>query len=113
MALKTYKARSCGMRFRQSATFEEITEKKPVKRLTQAKRKTAGRNNQGRITTRHRGGGVKRRIRIVDFKRRKVGVEAIVKDIAYELGFNDYSYFIRMFKKKKEKTPQMYRNTMR
>ena len=56
MALKTYKARSCGMRFRESATFEEITEKKPVKRLTEAVRKTAGRNNQGRITTRHRGG---------------------------------------------------------
>ena len=84
MALKTYKARSCGMRFRESATFEEITEKKPVKRLTEAVRKTAGRNNQGRITVRHRGGGVKRRYRIVDFKRRKFGVEATVKDIAYD-----------------------------
>ena len=84
MALKTYKARSCGMRFRESATFEEITEKKPVKRLTEAVRKTAGRNNQGRITVRHRGGGVKRRLRIVDFRRRKFGVEATVKDIAYD-----------------------------
>jgi len=84
MALKTYKPRSCGMRFRESATFEEITEKKPVKRLTEAVRKTAGRNNQGRITVRHRGGGVKRRYRIVDFKRRKFGVEATVKDIAYD-----------------------------
>ena len=45
MALKKYKARSCGMRFRESATFEEITEKRPVKRLTKAVRKTAGRNN--------------------------------------------------------------------
>ena len=84
MALKKYKARSCGMRFRESATFEEITEKKPVKRLTKAVRKTAGRNNQGRITTRHHGGGAKQRMRIVDFKRNKFGVEATVKDIAYD-----------------------------
>ena len=84
MALKTYKPRSCGMRFRESATFEEITEKKPVKRLTEAVRKTAGRNNLGKITVRHRGGGAKRRYRIVDFKRRKFGVEATVKDIAYD-----------------------------
>ena len=84
MALKSYKARSCGMRFRESATFEEITEKKPVKRLTKAVRKTAGRNNQGRITTRHHGGGVKQRLRIVDFKRNKFDVEATVKEIAYD-----------------------------
>ena len=84
MALKTYNARSCGQRFRQSATFEEITEKRPVKRLTKALRKTAGRNNQGRITTRHHGGGAKQRLRIVDFKRRKFGVEATVKEIAYD-----------------------------
>ena len=84
MALKKYKARSCGMRFRESATFEEITEKRPVKRLTRAVRKTAGRNNQGRITTRHHGGGAKQRMRIVDFKRNKFDVEATVKDIAYD-----------------------------
>ena len=84
MALKKYKARSCGMRFRESATFEEITEKRPVKRLTKAVRKTAGRNNQGRITTRHHGGGAKQRMRIVDFKRNKFDVEATVKDIAYD-----------------------------
>ena len=84
MALKSYKPRSQGMRFRQSATFEEITEKRPVKRLTKAVRKTAGRDNQGHISTRHRGGGVKQRMRIVDFKRVKLGVEATVKDIAYD-----------------------------
>ena len=78
MALKKYNARSCGMRFRESATFEEITEKRPVKSLTKALRKKAGRNNQGRITVRHRGGGAKQRLRIVDFKRRKHGVEATV-----------------------------------
>ena len=84
MALKTYKARSQGQRFRESATFEEITEKRPVKSLTKAVRKTAGRNNQGRITTRQRGGGAKRRLRIVDFKRNKFDVEATVRDIAYD-----------------------------
>ena len=84
MALKKYNARSCGIRFRESATFEEITEKKPVKRLTVAMRKKAGRNNQGRITTRHHGGGAKQRLRIVDFKRTKFDVEATVKDIAYD-----------------------------
>ena len=84
MALKSYKARSDGMRFRVSATFDEITEKKPVKSLTKAVRKTAGRNNQGRITTRHHGGGAKQRMRIIDFKRTKFDVEATVKDIAYD-----------------------------
>ena len=84
MALKTFKPRSQGMRFRVASTFEEITEKKPVKSLTRAKRKTAGRNNQGRITTRHHGGGAKQRYRIVDFRRAKDGVEAEVKAIAYD-----------------------------
>ncbi|MBR4354159.1 MAG: 50S ribosomal protein L2 [Kiritimatiellae bacterium] len=84
MALKSFKPRSQGQRFRLAATFEEITEKKPVKSLTKAVRKTAGRNNQGRITTRHHGGGAKQRMRIVDFRRNKFGVEATVKDIAYD-----------------------------
>ena len=84
MPLKTYKPRSEGIRFRVSPTFEEITEERPVKSLTKAYRRTAGRNNQGRITTRHHGGGVKQRIRIVDFKRNKFGVEAEVKAIAYD-----------------------------
>ena len=84
MGLKSYKPRSQGQRFRVSATFEEITAKRPVKSLTKAVRKTAGRNNQGRITTRHRGGGAKQRYRIVDFKRNRFGVEATVADIAYD-----------------------------
>jgi large subunit ribosomal protein L2 len=84
MGLKSFKARSAGIRFRVANTFEEITEKKPVKSLTKAVRKTAGRNNQGRITTRHHGGGAKQRLRIVDFKRNKFDVEATVKDIAYD-----------------------------
>ena len=84
MGLKTYKPRSCGVRFRVSPTFEEITEKRPVKSLTRAVRKTAGRNNRGRITTRHRGGGVKQRLRLVDFRRNRFDVEATVKEIAYD-----------------------------
>jgi len=84
MALKTYKPRSEGMRFRVSSTFEEITEKKPRKSLTEAIRKHAGRNNTGVITVRHRGGGAKRRYRKVDFFRRKDGVPAVVEHIAYD-----------------------------
>lgn len=84
MALKTFKPRSQGMRFRVASTFEEITEKKPVKSLTRAVRKTAGRNNSGKITVRHHGGGVKRRYRIIDFRRIKDGVEATVSAIAYD-----------------------------
>ena len=83
MALKTFKARSQGMRFRVASTFEEITEKKPVKSLTKAVRKNSGRNNTGKITVRHHGGGVKRRYRIIDFRREKQG-EAEVKGIAYD-----------------------------
>ncbi len=83
MALKTFKARSQGMRFRVASTFEEITEKKPVKSLTKAVRKNSGRNNTGKITVRHHGGGVKRRYRIIDFRRDKAG-EATVAGIAYD-----------------------------
>ena len=84
MALKTFKPRSQGMRFRVASTFEEITEKNPVKSLTRAVRKTAGRNNAGKITVRHHGGGVKRRYRIIDFRRVKDGLEATVSAIAYD-----------------------------
>ena len=76
MALKSFKARSNGMRFRIAPTFEEITEKRPVKSLTRPVRTPAGRNNTGVITTRTTGGGVKRRYRIVDFMRRKDGLPA-------------------------------------
>jgi large subunit ribosomal protein L2 len=84
MGLKTFKPRSEGLRHRVAQTFEEITEVKPVRRLTEAKRSTAGRNNQGRVTVRHRGGGAKRRYRIVDFRRDKVGIPARVEAIAYD-----------------------------
>ncbi len=84
MGLKTFKPRSEGLRHRVSQTFEEITEKKPLRKLTVARKSNAGRNNQGRITTRHRGGGVKRRYRIVDFRRDKIGIPARVEAIAYD-----------------------------
>jgi len=66
------------------STFEEITKKKPEKRLTKPLKKHAGRNNRGRITTRHRGGGAKRFYRIIDFKRNKTGVPARVAAIEYD-----------------------------
>ena len=103
MALKSYKPRSPGMRFRMSATFGELTAKKPVKSLTEAVRKTAGRNNQGRITTRHRGGGVKQRMRIVDFKRRKQGVEAEVLTIEYDPTRSAYIALVQYCDESKEK----------
>ena len=84
MGLKSYKPRSDGTRFRVSSTFEEITEKRPVRSLTEPIRHKAGRNNAGRITVRHRGGGVKRRYRIVDFRRDKIGIPARVAAIAYD-----------------------------
>jgi len=65
-------------------TFEEITKDKPEKSLLLPLKKRAGRNNQGRITVRHRGGGVKRRLRIIDFKRNKIGVPARVAAIEYD-----------------------------
>ncbi len=84
MGLKTFKPRSEGLRHRVAQSFDEITEKKPLRKLTAARKSSAGRNNQGRITTRHRGGGVKRRYRIVDFRRDKIGIPARVEAIAYD-----------------------------
>jgi len=83
--LKQYKATSPVRRFRQSASFDELTKgKKPERSLTERKLSHAGRNAQGRVTTRHRGGGEKRNYRIVDFKRNKDGIPATVKAIEYD-----------------------------
>jgi len=84
MALKQYKPTSPGRRGMSGSTFEEITKDKPEKSLLLPLKKRAGRNNQGRITVRHRGGGVKRRLRIIDFKRDKVGVPGRVAAIEYD-----------------------------
>jgi large subunit ribosomal protein L2 len=85
MAVKKYKPTSPGMRDRTGYTFEEITkDKKPERSLVIEKRKRGGRNVQGRITVRHRGGGHRRKIRIVDFKRNKREIPARVAAIEYD-----------------------------
>jgi large subunit ribosomal protein L2 len=84
MPIRVYKPTSPGRRSMSVSTFEEITKKKPEKSLTEPSQKHAGRNNRGRITTRHRGGGHKRRYRIIDFRRNKDGIPAKVAAIEYD-----------------------------
>ena len=84
MAIKTYKPTSPGRRGMTGSTFEEVTRTEPERRLLRPLRKRAGRNVQGRITVRHRGGGHKRRYRLIDFKRDKVGISARVRSIEYD-----------------------------
>ena len=84
MALKAYRPTSPGRRAMTGYTFEEITKRKPEKSLLLPLKKRAGRNNQGKITVRHRAGGAKRRLRIIDFKRDKIGVPGRVAAIEYD-----------------------------
>jgi large subunit ribosomal protein L2 len=84
MAIKTYKPTSPGRRGMSVSTFEEITRTRPEKSLLAPLPRKAGRNVRGKITVRHRGGGHKRRYRIIDFKRDKVGVPARVSSIEYD-----------------------------
>ena len=84
MALKFYKPTSPGRRRMSSSSFDEITKSKPEKSLLKPLKKNAGRNNQGRMTVRHRGGGAKRMLRIIDFKRDKFGVPGRVAAIEYD-----------------------------
>jgi large subunit ribosomal protein L2 len=84
MGIKKLKPVTPGTRFKSNFTFEEITKSTPEKSLTVALRKSGGRNNLGRITARHIGGGHKRRYRIIDFKRDKHGVPAKVFSIEYD-----------------------------
>jgi large subunit ribosomal protein L2 len=84
MPIRQYRPTSPGRRGMSVSTFEEITKTKPEKSLTVRLKKHAGRNNQGKITTRHRGGGAKRAYRIIDFKRNKLGVPAKVAAIEYD-----------------------------
>ncbi len=84
MAVKKYKPTSPGRRGMTSYTFEEITKSKPERSLIRPLRKKAGRNSYGRVTVRHRGGGHKRMLRIVDFKRNKHGIPAKVAAIEYD-----------------------------
>lgn len=84
MALKTFRPLTPTNRFKALPSFAEITKSKPEKSLVETKSKTGGRNNNGRITTRHIGGGHKQKYRIIDFKRKKRGIEAEVKAIEYD-----------------------------
>ena len=84
MAIRKLKPTSPGRRFQTVADFAEITRNTPEKSLTEGLTKKAGRNNHGRITSRRRGGGVKRLYRIIDFKRDKLGVPAKVAHIEYD-----------------------------
>jgi large subunit ribosomal protein L2 len=84
MALKKVKPTSPGRRFQTHDSFEDVTRSEPEKSLVRSLKKTGGRNNVGRLTARHRGGGHKRRYRIVDFKRDKVDVPAKVASIEYD-----------------------------
>jgi large subunit ribosomal protein L2 len=84
MAIRKYKPTSPGRRSMSVSTFEEITKKEPEKSLIEPLKRKAGRNNIGRITVRHRGGGAKRHYRIVDFKRNKAGIPARVAAIEYD-----------------------------
>jgi large subunit ribosomal protein L2 len=84
MGLKKYKPTSAGRRFQTVSDFAEITSTTPEKSLVEPLSKKGGRNNNGRITTRHQGGGHKRRYRVIDFKRKKDGVPAKVATIEYD-----------------------------
>ena len=85
MPLRNFKPTSPGRRNASGHTFEEVTKKKPEKSLLAPLKKKAGRNQQGRITVRHRGGGHKRRYRVIDWKRRdRIGIEGRVAAIEYD-----------------------------
>lgn len=84
MPIKVYKPTTNGRRNMSSLTYEEITRNKPEKRLTTRSNKSGGRNNQGKITVRHVGGGNKRKYRLIDFKRNKDNIPAKVASIEYD-----------------------------
>ncbi len=84
MALKTYRPTSPGRRGMSGYTFDEITKDRPEKSLLKPLKKQAGRNNRGKITVRHRGGGAKRRLRVIDFRRDKTDIPGRVAAIEYD-----------------------------
>jgi len=84
MAVKIYKPKTPGQRHKTGYSFEEITKDRPERSLIVPQKKMAGRNSQGRITVRHRGGGDKRHLRVVDFRREKIGIPAKVVAIEYD-----------------------------
>ena len=84
MGIKTYRPYTPSRRHMTGSDFSEITKTTPEKSLLESKKRKAGRNAQGKITVRHRGGGAKKKYRIIDFKRNKVDVPATVKSIEYD-----------------------------
>jgi large subunit ribosomal protein L2 len=84
MAIRKLKPNTPGTRFMSISSFEEITKSSPEKSLTVSIKKSGGRNNLGRVTSRHRGGGHKRLYRIIDFKREKTGIPAKVFSVEYD-----------------------------
>src|SRR3954447_20661638 len=84
MALKEFRPLTPTLRFKSLPAFDEITKWRPERRLVEPKKRSGGRNNRGRLTSRHIGGGHKQRYRKVDFKRRKHGVAAEVIGVEYD-----------------------------
>src|ERR1700710_2987802 len=84
MGIRAYKPTSAGRRFYTVSDFAEITTDLPLKKLTEGKARTGGRNHYGRITSRFRGGGHKQRYRVIDWKRDKIGVPAVLKTVEYD-----------------------------
>lgn len=84
MPIRQRKPTSAGRRFQTALSFDELTKKRPEKQLTVSKRRTSGRNVHGRITSRRRGGGHKRKLRVIDFRRNKDGIPAKVQAIEYD-----------------------------
>ena len=84
MALRKLKPKTPGTRWMSVSSFDEITKTAPEKSLLEPRKRSGGRNNTGRITSRHRGGGRKRMYRIIDFKRNKIGMDAVVNAIEYD-----------------------------
>ncbi|MBE0593042.1 MAG: 50S ribosomal protein L2, partial [Gemmatimonadales bacterium] len=84
MGIRQFRPTSAGTRFRSVSDFAEVTRSTPEKALVEPLKKTGGRNNHGHLTMRHRGGGHKRRYRVIDFKRNKHGVPATVSEIEYD-----------------------------
>ena len=84
MAIKIHRPTSAGRRFYTTSSYEEITKKTPEKSLLETKKKNSGRNNQGKVTVRHQGGGNRQKYRVIDFKRNKDNVPAKVVGIEYD-----------------------------
>jgi large subunit ribosomal protein L2 len=101
MALKTFRPLTPSLRYTALADFAEITKSKPEKSLVVTKKKTGGRNNNGRLTCRHIGGGHKQKYRLIDFKRKQHGVQATVIAIEYDPNRTSYIALIQYADKEK------------